>query len=200
MQQILFASSNANKIQEIKALLPQGIELLSLSDIGYNEEIPENELTIEGNAIAKACYLSNRLNIPCFADDTGLCIPALNGEPGVFSARYAGPQKNSSDNIQKVLEKLGENSNRDAYFETVIALHDGKQTWVFSGRVNGTITKQVKGDFGFGYDPIFTPNGYNKTFAELSFEEKNKISHRRLALDKMLEHFTTREKKSNSTH
>ncbi len=186
MIKLLFASSNQHKIEEIRSIIPCKYELVSLSDIGFTEEIPETSTTIEGNAIQKATFLSQKLDIPCFADDTGLCISTLNGEPGVYSARYAGDKKNTKDNIELVLKKLQGKSNREAYFETVIALYIHGEIHVFSGKVEGKITQDCKGTNGFGYDPIYQPNGFTKTFAELTSDEKNQLSHRKLALTKMM--------------
>lgn len=184
---ILFASSNENKIKEIKALLPEGIELVSLADIDFHEEIPETSPTIEENAIQKATFLADKLSIPCFADDTGLVIPKLKGEPGVYSARYAGEQRNADDNINLVLQKLENRTARSAHFLTVIALHIFNKTVVFEGQVDGTITTEKRGANGFGYDPIFVPENETRTFAEMSPEEKNGMSHRGRALAKMID-------------
>ncbi|RZJ51950.1 MAG: non-canonical purine NTP diphosphatase, partial [Flavobacterium sp.] len=165
---IVFASNNKNKILEIRHQLPTEIELLSLEDIGCHEEIPETADTIEGNAILKADYVTKNYGYDCFADDTGLEVEALNGEPGVYSARYAGEQKNADDNMNKVLDALQDKANRNARFKTVIALNLNGQQRLFTGIVDGTITKDKSGDKGFGYDPIFRPEGYSQTFAQLS--------------------------------
>lgn len=184
---IVFASNNANKIYEIQSMLPHGIEILSLESIGCFEEIPETASTIEGNAIQKANYVSEKYGYNCFADDTGLEVQALNGEPGVFSARYAGQQRNADDNMNKLLEKLLHQTNRAARFKTVICLNlDGKQH-LFEGVVNGSIRTRKSGNGGFGYDPIFVPDGYDQTFAEISWEVKNKISHRGIATKTLLD-------------
>lgn len=185
---LLFASSNQHKIDEIKSILPEGIELLSLKDIDFEGEIPETSDTIEGNALQKANYLSEKLSIPCFADDTGLIIPSLNNEPGVFSARYAGPQRNSDDNMNLVLEKLETKNDRSAYFLTVIALNLKGENFLFEGRVDGEIISDKRGEMGFGYDPIFIPEKGTKTFAEMDSKEKNEISHRARAVNKLI-HF-----------
>lgn len=183
---LVFASNNQNKIKEIQQLLPESITILSLEDIGCLEEIPETSNTIEGNAILKANYVTEKYGYNCFADDTGLEVNALNGEPGVYSARYAGEQKSANDNMNKLLDALKNTSNRKANFKTVIALNvDGKQ-FLFTGIAKGEITYKKTGNQGFGYDPIFKPNGYDKTFAELSMEEKSKISHRGLAVEKLV--------------
>ena len=183
---LVFASSNKNKIFEIQSMLPETIQILSLEDIGCMEEIPETADTIEGNAILKANYISNKYGYDCFADDTGLEVAALNGEPGVFSARYAGEQRNSDDNMDKLLDNLSDKNNRKAQFKTVIALNiNGKQN-LFTGIAKGEITFEKTGTKGFGYDPIFQPIGYKETFAELSLEIKNEISHRGKATQKLI--------------
>lgn len=183
---LVFASNNPNKIKEIQQLLPNPIEILSLESIGCTEEIAETEATIEGNAILKAKYISEKYGYNCFADDTGLEIDALDGEPGVFSARYAGEQKDANANMDKVLKNLERENNRKANFKTVIALIINKKQHIFTGIVNGKILKEKRGEEGFGYDPIFQPDGYNETFAELSMEEKSKISHRGLAVAQLI--------------
>lgn len=176
--QLVFASNNKNKIKEIQELLPASIEILSLESIGCHEEIPETANTIEGNAILKANYVTEKYGYNCFADDTGLEIDALNGEPGVYSARYAGEQKNAEDNMDKVLNALNNNNNRTAQFKTVIALNINGAQQLFTGIAKGQITTEKSGNQGFGYDPIFQPEGFQETFADLSLETKNKISHR----------------------
>ncbi|MEO5776484.1 MAG: non-canonical purine NTP diphosphatase [Flavobacterium sp.] len=184
--QLVFASNNKNKIKEIQLLLPESIQILSLEDIGCFEEIPETADTIEGNAILKANYVTEKYSYNCFADDTGLEVEALNGEPGVYSARYAGEQKDANDNMDKLLLNLKDKSNHSAQFKTVIALNlDGNQT-LFTGIIKGKIIEEKIGTNGFGYDPIFVANGYTKTFAELTIEEKSKISHRGLAVQKLV--------------
>lgn len=188
---LVFASHNANKVAEIKAMMPAHIELLSLTDLGYHEEIPETANTIEGNAILKAEHLRDELNCAVFADDTGLIVPALNGEPGVFSARYAGPQKDANDNMNLLLEKLAHQEDRSAYFQTVIALNLNGKTHVFDGRVDGTIITEKRGEHGFGYDPIFVPENETLTFAEMDSISKNTMSHRKRALAKMMEFLST---------
>ena len=184
--QLLFASANAHKITEIRQLLPEGYELLSLADVGFHEEIPETAATIEGNARLKAQFLADKQFNACFADDTGLVTSGLNGEPGVYSARYAGDAKNADDNMDLVLSKLEGNSDRSAYFITVIALWFGGEMHIFRGRIDGTILTEKRGTQGFGYDPIFQPIGYSKTFAEMTSEEKNALSHRGRALQQMM--------------
>lgn len=183
---LLFASSNAHKISEIRDLLPDGYELLSLADVDFHEEIPETADTIEGNARLKALYLAERLDMACFADDTGLVIPALNGEPGVFSARYAGPQRNAEDNMNLVMAKLEDQQDRSAYFLTVIALWYNNELHLFEGKVEGAIIHDKRGAKGFGYDPIFIPEQSGRTFAEMNLDEKNALSHRGRALEKMI--------------
>ena len=184
--QLVFASNNQNKIAEIQALVPNTIQILSLNDIGCTEEIPETAETIEGNAILKANYVTEKYGYNCFADDSGLEIDYLNGAPGVFSARFAGEQKSDKDNIEKVLTQLKGIENRKAQFKTVIALNLNKQQNLFTGKIKGTITQFEKGSQGFGYDPIFQPNDYTVTFAEMSQSEKSAISHRGLAVMQLL--------------
>ena len=184
---IVFASNNKNKIQEIKNQLPKEIELVSLEDIGCFEDIPETAETIEGNAILKANYVTERYNLPCFADDTGLEIEALNNEPGVYSARYAGEQRDSNDNMDKVLEKLMDIENRKAQFKTVIALNLNNEQYLFTGIVKGNIGIEKVGNDGFGYDPIFTPENHSITFAEMDLNQKNEISHRGRAVKQLIE-------------
>ncbi len=183
---LVFASNNKNKIQEIQALVPNTIEILSLEEIGCIEDIPETADTIEGNAILKANYVTEKYGYDCFADDTGLEVEVLNDAPGVYSARYAGEQKNANDNMDKLLSELEDKSNRKANFKTVIALNlKGKQN-LFTGIINGKIIEEKIGTNGFGYDPIFVAEGYEKTFAELSMEEKSTISHRGIAVKKLI--------------
>jgi XTP/dITP diphosphohydrolase len=183
---LVFASNNKNKILEIKHQLPQDIELLSLEDIGCHEDIPETADTIEGNAILKADYVTNNYGYDCFADDTGLEVEALNGEPGVYSARYAGEQKSAEDNMDKLLDALKNQSNRNARFKTVIALNLNGEKHLFTGIVNGDITTQRAGDKGFGYDPVFKPVGLDLTFAQLSLDEKAQLSHRGRAVGQLI--------------
>lgn len=184
---LVFASNNRHKIQEIQNLLPNSIEILSLQDIGCTEDIVETADTIEGNAILKANYVTEKYGYDCFADDSGLEIDYLNGAPGVYSARFAGAQKNDQDNIDKVLGELKDIANRKANFKTVIALNLNKQQHLFTGIINGTITTTQKGNQGFGYDPIFQPTNYDGTFAEMNQQEKSSISHRGLAVKQLLE-------------
>lgn len=193
MKKLVFASANANKIKEIKALLPTHFELVTLDEIGFQEDIPETSDTIPGNAIQKTTYLKEKIALDCFSDDTGLIIPALNGEPGVYSARYAGPQRNATDNMNLVLEKLVNQSDRSAYFMTTIALWYENELHLFEGKVTGEIIGDKKGDEGFGYDPIFVPENQGKTFAEMSMEEKSKFSHRARAFEKMMLFLTEKQ-------
>lgn len=179
---LVFATNNKNKIKEIKLLLDNSLEILSLEDIGCLEDIPETADTIEGNAIQKAKYVYDKFGYNCFADDTGLEIEALNGEPGIYSARYAGEQKNAEDNMNKVLEKLQGKTNRKAQFKTVIALIINGKTTCFEGVAKGEMTTQKSGSKGFGYDPIFKPSGYELTFSEMDLDLKNQISHRAKAV------------------
>lgn len=184
---IVFATNNENKIKEIQSMLPENIKIVSLESIGCQEDIPETAATIEGNAIMKANYITEKYGYDCFADDTGLEIEALNNEPGVYSARYAGEQRSAADNMNKVLHLLQNESNRNAQFKTVICLNLNGKQYVFEGIAKGSITKDKKGTAGFGYDPIFQPENYQNTFAEISLEEKNKISHRGKATKALLE-------------
>ena len=183
---IVFATNNPNKIREVQALLPTHIKLVSLEEIGCLEDIPETQDTIEGNAIQKANYIKEHFGLDCFADDTGLEVNALNGAPGVFSARYAGPQRNSDDNMNLLLSELKTKDNRSAQFKTVIAMHFQGKLVTFEGVCEGEITHIKKGTDGFGYDPIFQPTDYKNTFAELSLTEKNSIGHRGKAVSKLV--------------
>jgi len=184
---LAFASNNKNKIKEIQLLLPDYFEIVSLEDLGCTEDIPETANTIEGNAILKANYVSQKYNIPCFADDSGLEVEVLDGAPGVYSARYAGEPKNDSNNIDKLLLNLENQPNRKANFKTVICLNINNEQQLFEGKIFGTITNERVGDNGFGYDPIFIPDGYTKTFAEMTTEKKSKISHRGIAVHKLID-------------
>ena len=184
---IVFASNNEHKIKEIKSILGDSFLLLSLCDLNINEDIPENEPFLEGNALAKARYIFNATGMNVFADDTGLEIEALNGLPGVHSARFAGENKDSSANINKVLSLLGSSENRKARFRTVIALIFEKNEYLFEGIVTGKIIDEKRGDNGFGYDPVFIPEGKTRTFAEMELDEKNMTSHRAKAFEKLRE-------------
>lgn len=183
---LVFASNNKNKIQEIQTLVPNTIQILSLEEIGCTEDIPETADTIEGNAILKANYVTEKYGYDCFADDTGLEVEVLNGAPGVYSARYAGEQKDANDNMDKLLLELKDKTNRKANFKTVIALNLNSKQNLFTGIINGKIIEEKIGTNGFGYDPIFVADGYEKTFAELSMEEKSTISHRGIAVKQLL--------------
>lgn len=183
---LLFATHNQNKVIEIAPLMPDHFEIVSLHDLGFHEDIPETAFTLEGNAMLKAETIFRATGFNCFADDTGLEVEALNGAPGVFSARYAGEQKNAQYNIDKLLQELQEEQNRKAQFRTVICLILEGEKYMFEGIVEGKIETIRIGSGGFGYDPIFTPMGYNRTFAEMTLEEKSKISHRGLAFDQLI--------------
>ncbi|MET7027772.1 non-canonical purine NTP diphosphatase [Sediminicola luteus] len=186
--ELVFATHNKNKFKEVQLLLPKHITLRSLDDIGCIDEIPETADTIEGNAIIKANYVTENYGYACFADDTGLMVDALDGAPGVYSARYAGTNKNSEDNMDKLLAELEGQTNRDARFKTTIALHLERQKVLFNGIVLGEITTEKSGEGGFGYDPIFKPKGYDKTFAELPLSVKNEISHRGKAMKQLIDY------------
>jgi XTP/dITP diphosphohydrolase len=188
----IFATNNKHKFHEVNSLISETIALKSLNELSFHEEIPETQETIEGNAKQKAQYIYDRFGENCFADDTGLEIEALNGEPGVYSARYAGENCSFNDNMEKVLSKLQGIENRKACFRTVICLIENGQYHFFEGRVNGIITRNKSGVEGFGYDPIFQADGMDKTFAEITLEEKNQISHRALATKKLIEYFSTK--------
>lgn len=182
---LIFATQNKHKIEEIKPGLNPQIELIDLENLGFKEDVPENADTLEGNALEKANFIYSKYHIDTISDDTGLEVESLNGEPGIYSARYAGESKNSDDNIDKLLQNLKGKSNRKARFKTVIALILDQKEYVFEGIVEGEIIESRKGEMGFGYDPIFQPTGYNKTFAEMTLEQKNDISHRARALKKL---------------
>ena len=185
--QLVFATNNLNKLKEIKSLIPESIQLLSLKDIGCFEDVPETQLTIKGNAIQKAEYIKTHYGYDCFADDTGLEVIALNGEPGVYSARYAGEQRDADNNMNKLLTNLKSKADRSAQFKTVIALHINDKIETFTGICKGEITHEKYGNKGFGYDPIFKAEGFNKTFAEISLEEKNRVGHRGKAVRLLVE-------------
>ena len=186
---LCFASNNAHKLDEIRPLLPPAVQLLSLAAIGCHEELPETQPTLEGNALQKAHYVFEHYGVGCFADDTGLEVAALGGEPGVYSARYAGPQREAADNVAKLLRELGAKPDRQARFRTVISLVLGvDDVQEFSGEVRGTIALAPSGGRGFGYDPVFVPGeGDGRTFAEMSLVEKNQVSHRARAVAQLLE-------------
>src|SRR5210317_193668 len=184
---LVFATNNHNKLKEVQSIMPNHIQLLSLKDINCFEDIPETRDTIEGNAIQKTDYIKEKYGYDCFADDTGLEVETLNGAPGVYSARYAGPQRNANDNTKKLLNKLKHQDNRKAQFKTVIALHINGTCHTFTGICKGEIASSPQGNGGFGYDPIFKAKGYNQTFAEISLAEKNKIGHRGKAVKKLID-------------
>lgn len=190
MQTIILATGNPHKIREIQEMLDGPFEIKGLRDIGCTTDLPETSPTIEGNALQKARYVYEHYKVDCFAEDTGLEIDALDGEPGVYTARYAGPQRDPNDNMDLVLQKLRGRTDREARFRTVVALIlDGKE-YTFEGVVNGCIAEEKRGDGGFGYDPIFIPDGYQSSFAELSAAEKNNISHRGRAIRKLVAFLT----------
>ncbi|MGN0047722.1 MAG: non-canonical purine NTP diphosphatase [Bacteroides sp.] len=185
MKKFVFATNNNHKLEEVSAILGNKVELLSMKDIGCHDDIPETADTLEGNALLKARYIYDKYHTDCFADDTGLEVEALNGAPGVFSARYAGDAHNSEANMNKLLRELEGADNRKARFRTVFALIVNGKEHIFEGIVKGEITKGKHGTSGFGYDPIFLPEGYTQTFAEMGNELKNKISHRAVATKKL---------------
>ena len=191
MKKIVFATNNPNKLKEVRKALPQ-IQVLSLEDIECFEELPEERNTLEGNAQQKAEYVFEKYGVPCFADDTGLLIRALNNEPGVYSARYAGPECDSEKNMELVLQNLINEKKRNAYFKTVICFLNEDGPLLFDGIVEGVILKERTGCDGFGYDPIFQPLGYNLSFAQMSIEKKNEISHRGIAVRKFIKYLSSR--------
>lgn len=192
--QLIFATNNDHKLIEIRSVLKNNFELLSLKDVNLDQDIPENELTLEGNALSKARFIYNNCALDVFADDTGLEVEALKGAPGVHSARFAGDHKDFEANIDKVLILLKGSSNRKARFRTVIALILGGKEFLFEGVINGVIINERRGKGGFGYDPIFMPDGYTLAFAEMPLDEKNKISHRALAFKKLIGFLSKYEK------
>lgn len=183
---IVFATNNPNKLKEIQSLIPKEIEIISLKEIGCNEDIPETGDTLEANAFQKAHYIKDNFNYDCFADDTGLEIDELNGDPGVYSARYAGPERNANANMNKVLNELKGKKNRKAQFRTAIALILKGEEHLFEGKVEGFISKDKQGNEGFGYDPIFIPENNIRSFAQMSMQEKGAISHRGRAVKKLV--------------
>jgi XTP/dITP diphosphohydrolase len=187
MDTLCFATNNRHKLNEVSKILQGKFKIVGLEELGHFDDLAEDFLTLEENARQKAEFVFGKYNVSCFADDTGLEVKALNGEPGVLSARYAGPQKNSTDNIALVLKNLSGKSNRKAQFRTVIALAMSEQsTHYFEGKVVGEIIDVPRGSQGFGYDPVFVPQGFNKTLAEMTIEEKNVISHRARAIEKLV--------------
>jgi XTP/dITP diphosphohydrolase len=195
LKTLVFATQNKHKIEEINHVLNMKVfqeqtrqwNIIGLAEIGCFEDIPETSDTLEGNALQKAKYVLDNYGHDCFADDTGFEIDFLGGKPGVYSARYAGPQRNFDDNIHKVLEELKDQKNRKSRFRTVIALLLDSKQYFFEGRIEGSVIHEKRGTGGFGYDPVFVPDGYNKTFAEMGLDEKNQISHRALAVKKLIE-------------
>ena len=183
---IVFATNNPNKLKEIQSLIPKEIEIISLNEIGFNEDIPETGDTLEANAFQKAHYIKDNFNYDCFADDTGLEIDELNGDPGVYSARYAGPERNANANMNKVLNELKGKKNRKAQFRTAIALTLNNEEHLFEGEINGHISDVKQGNEGFGYDPIFIPENDIRSFAQMSMQEKGAISHRGRAVKKLV--------------
>ena len=183
---LVFATNNLNKLSEVQKMLPKSIELLSLKDINCFDEIDETATTLEGNATLKADYITQKFGYNCFADDTGLEVESLDNKPGVYSARYAGLENDSEKNMQKLLSELENKSNRKAQFRTVIALNLNNEQFLFEGICKGEITTKKQGEKGFGYDPIFKPNGFNNSFAEMTSEEKNNVSHRGNAINKLV--------------
>ena len=184
--ELVFATGNSHKLKEVRNLLPAEFTLLSLKDLECEEDIPETGHTIQENALIKARYISDKFGMNCFADDTGLEVDALDGRPGVYSARFAGPHAQSEDNVLKLLTELKGIENRKARFRTVIAMYLEGKEYTFEGIINGTITNEVMGEKGFGYDPVFKPDGHDRTFAEMTESEKNSISHRGLAMAKLV--------------
>ena len=188
MIKLVFATSNEHKLKEIRSVAFEGIEIVGLKDIGFNGELAETQDTIEGNSLQKAEYLSKHFNIPCFSEDTGLIIDALNGEPGVYSARYAGEKATFDDNVNLVLANMKGKANRKARFKTVITYYSSGEYVQFEGITEGEILKERTGSEGFGYDPIFKPSGSDKSYAEMSLAEKNSFSHRKKSFDRFANH------------
>ncbi|MDY3033645.1 MAG: non-canonical purine NTP diphosphatase [Odoribacter sp.] len=191
---LVFATNNKHKLEEISHLLEGTYEIIPLEAIGCHDDIPEDHETLEENALQKARYIKEHYGCDCFADDTGLEIEALNGQPGVYSARYAGPAKDSKANMQKVLDNMQNQANRKACFRTIIALILDGQEYLFEGRVDGEILTEQHGSAGFGYDPIFRPEGFKESFAEMDLDTKNSISHRGRAVSKLVDFLKTRQK------
>jgi XTP/dITP diphosphohydrolase len=194
---LCFATNNRHKLEEVAHAIKGAFTLLTLDEINCFEELPETRDTLEGNSLQKAEFVFNRYHIPCFADDTGLEVESLNDAPGVYSARYAGDHKNTEDNINLLLKNLADITSRSARFRTVITLMGLRGTHTFEGVLRGTILPEKKGEFGFGYDPVFQPLGYSKTLAEMDMNEKNKISHRAIAVEKLASFLKNYAKSSN---
>ena len=190
---LVFATNNRHKLQEVRAIVGDRVEILSLSDIGCNDDIPETADTLQGNALIKARYINEKYGVDCFADDTGLEVDVLGGAPGVYSARYAGEECDSEANMQKLLHNLTGKSERSAQFRTVIALIINGEEKLFNGVVKGRISTEKLGDSGFGYDPIFIPEGFSESFAQMSAEQKNSISHRFRATEKLSNYLKERD-------
>lgn len=191
---LVFATNNLNKLKEVQKMLPNTIELLSLKDINCFDDIEETATTLEGNAKIKANHITEKFGYNCFADDTGLEVEALNGAPGVYSARYAGEPSNSENNMSKLLEALQAETNKKAQFRTSICLNLNDEQFLFDGICEGNILTKKYGEEGFGYDPVFQPLGFEQSFAEMTSEEKNKISHRGLAIQKLVTFLTNYKK------
>ena len=191
---LVFATNNPNKLKEVQEMLPNTIELLSLSDINCYDEIDETEMSLEGNATLKADYITQKYGYDCFADDTGLEVESLNGKPGVYSARFAGEPSNSENNMQKLLTELKNKSNRNAQFRTAVSLNINDANFIFEGVCKGSILEKKQGEKGFGYDPIFKPENHTNSFAEMSSEEKNIISHRGIAIKKLVSFLSSYKK------
>ena len=193
MKKLVFATGNSHKLQEVQGLFKEGFALSCLKDVNITEDIPETADNLVDNALQKAWYVYNKCGIPCFADDTGLEVEALDGAPGVYSARYAGEEKDSMKNMLLLLENMNGKENRNARFRTIIAyIDENEEEHIFEGEIRGTIIENMEGTNGFGYDPIFVPEGYDKTFAQLSSEIKNTISHRARAMEKFLSYFNNK--------
>lgn len=184
---LIFATNNKHKLEEVAQLLTEQFQLITLAEAGIHADIPETADTLEGNASIKSRFVFELTDLNCFADDTGLEVEALNGAPGVYSARYAGEKCSFADNVNKLLHEMQDKDNRAAKFRTVISLILDEKEYFFEGVVDGEITREVNGTDGFGYDPVFKPTGFEKTFAEMTLEEKNKISHRARAVEKLVE-------------
>ncbi len=193
MKKLVFATNNAHKLEEVKAILEPEYQIVSLKELGCFDDIPETEKTLDGNALLKARYIFDKYGVDCFADDTGLEVKALNGEPGVYSARYAGEENNAQENMKKLLKNMTGVESREACFRTVIALIESGEVRFFEGKIEGKIAEDPKGTAGFGYDPVFVPDGYQLSFAELGLEEKNKISHRALAVEKLTKYLKSKD-------
>jgi len=193
MKKLVFATNNAHKLEEVKAILEPEYQIVSLKELGCFDDIPETEKTLDGNALLKARYIFDKYGVDCFADDTGLEVKALKGEPGVYSARYAGEANNAQENMKKLLKNMTGVESREACFRTVIALIESGEVRFFEGKIEGKIAEDPKGTAGFGYDPVFVPDGYQLSFAELGLEEKNKISHRALAVEKLTKYLKSKD-------